>query len=94
MSNWAWDTRKAAANVVKHGVSFELASLVFTDPRNISEPEDHPDGDRWVTIGRAGAAILFVSHTLVEPDLEYGRIISARAATAHERKRYAQNPYA
>ncbi len=28
-----WDEIKAAANVRKHGVSFELASTVFNDPR-------------------------------------------------------------
>ena len=93
MSDWAWDIRKAAANVAKHGVPFELAAVAFSDPFNISEPDDHPDGDRWITIGVAGAVILFVSHTLVEPDLECGRIISARRATADERKRYAQGSY-
>lgn len=93
MSDWAWDTHKAMTNIAKHGVSFELASLVFSAPRGISEPNDHSDGDRWTTIGKAGAAILFVSHTLVEPDLEYGRIISARPATAGERKRYAENSH-
>ena len=33
------------------------------------------------------------SHTLIEPDLDCGRIISARRATAHERKRYAGTSY-
>jgi hypothetical protein len=28
-----WDEIKAAANVRKHGVSFELAATVFSDPR-------------------------------------------------------------
>ena len=93
MSDWAWDTRKAAANEAKHGISFELASMVFSDPLNISDPDPHPDGDRWVTIGRANAVILFVSHTLIEPDLDCGRIISARRATAHERKRYVESAY-
>lgn len=93
MCEWVWDRRKAAANVEKHGVTFELASTVFLDPFNISEPDDHPDGDRWNTIGLAASVILFVTHTLVEPDLDYGRIISARRATAHERRRYAQSSY-
>lgn len=88
---WSWDTVKAAANVAKHGVSFELAAAVFADPMNMSDPDPHPDGDRWTTIGRAGFMILFVSHTLKEPDLEFGRIISARRATAHERKRYEKS---
>jgi uncharacterized protein len=93
MSDWAWDIRKAEANLRKHGTSFELATVVFSDPFNFSEPDPHPDSNRWVTIGKAGAVILFVSHTFIEPDLEYGRIISARRATAHERKRYVSSTY-
>jgi uncharacterized protein len=93
MSDWAWDTRKAAANLKKHGIVFELAAMVFSDPFNFSEPDPHPDGNRWVTIGKAGAVLLFVSHTLIEPEFEYGRIISARRATAHERKRYVSYSY-
>jgi uncharacterized protein len=27
-----WDEKKSTANVLKHGVSFELASTVFADP--------------------------------------------------------------
>ncbi|KPF77617.1 hypothetical protein IP88_05810 [alpha proteobacterium AAP81b] len=87
---WTWDPAKAAANLAKHGVTFELAITVFLDPCHLSEPDPHPDGDRWQTIGRAGFATLFVVHTLTEPDLEYGRIISARRATGPERKRYEQ----
>lgn len=51
---WAWDPRKDAANRAKHGVSFELAAEVFNDPLHMSQPDPHPDGDRWATIGRAG----------------------------------------
>jgi len=87
---WAWDPRKDVANQEKHGVSFELAAEVFNDPLHLSEPDPHPDGDRWTTIGQAGPVILFVAHSLLEPDLEFGRIISARRATKHERKRYEE----
>ena len=93
MSEWAWDTTKAASNIEKHDTSFELAVLVFSDPFIVSVPDDHPDGDRWVSIGRAAETILFVSHTLIEPDLEYGRIISARRVTPYERKRYVNSLY-
>jgi uncharacterized DUF497 family protein len=36
-----WDTRKAAANLLKHGVSIDEASTVFGDPLagTISDPE-------------------------------------------------------
>ena len=30
---WEWDDSKNEANTKKHGVSFEVAPQVFTDPR-------------------------------------------------------------
>ena len=87
---WAWDPRKDASNQAKHGVSFELAAEVFNDPLHLSEPDPHSDGDRWATIGCAGPAMLLVVHTLTEPDLAFGLIISARRVTKHERKRYEE----
>ena len=85
---WIWDSRKAARNLEKHGVSFALAEVVFDDPLHISEPDHHPDGDRWRTVGMAGYATLFVVHTLIEPDLDEGRIISARKALPNETRDY------
>ena len=85
---WDWDSYKARLNLEKHGVSFEIAELVFDDPMNFSEPDPHPDGDRWRTIGLVGYAVLLVVHTLIEPDFDEGRIISARKAEPHERKQY------
>lgn len=91
--SWAWDPRKAAANRAKHGVSFELAVLVLGDPLALSQPDPHPDGDRWRTLGRPVAALpalLLVVHT--EPkSAGPGRIISARRATAAERRAYERD---
>jgi uncharacterized protein len=87
MSVWAWDAEKAQANFEKHGVSFETAALVFDDPMLVSEPDPHPDDDRWRVIGRIVHQTLFVVHTVIE-DNGLPRIISARRATAIERKRY------
>lgn len=87
MAIWVWDADKARMNVAKHGVTFETASLVFDDPMLINEPDPHPDEDRWRVIGRVRMTTLFVVHTVIEPD-GTGRIISARRATASERKRY------
>ena len=84
---WTWDADKARRNLEKHGVSFEAASLVFDDPMLISEPDPHPDEDRWRVIGRVRMTTLFVVHTVIEAD-GTGRIISARRATPRERKRY------
>ncbi|HSD91886.1 MAG TPA: BrnT family toxin [Methyloceanibacter sp.] len=87
---WTWDPDKAAGNRAEHSVSFETAAAVFDDPLHLSKPDPHPDGDRWNTIGKVGPVLLLVVHTWPEGDDEVGRIISARKATAHERKAYEE----
>jgi hypothetical protein len=93
---WTWDPDKAAANRRKHGLSFETAVLVFYDPLHASKPDPHPDGDRWHTIGLVGPVLLLVVHTWPEESEEgeqVGRIISARKATAHERRAYEKGNF-
>jgi uncharacterized DUF497 family protein len=50
-----WDEIKAAANARKHGVSFELASTVFNDPRllTVADLENSEIEERWFSIGCA-----------------------------------------
>jgi uncharacterized DUF497 family protein len=39
---FTWDTRKAVANLRKHGVSFHEAATAFADPLSITVPDpDH-----------------------------------------------------
>jgi uncharacterized protein (DUF4415 family)/uncharacterized DUF497 family protein len=57
---WTWNLKKAAANRVKHGLSFETAVLAFDDPFHASKPDPHPEGDRWHTIGLVGSVLLLV----------------------------------
>jgi uncharacterized protein len=93
---WTWDPDKAAANRVKHRLSFETAVLVFDDPLHASKPDPHPEGDRWHTIGLVGPVLLLVVHTWpeeAETGEPVGRIISARKATAHERKAYEEGNF-
>ena len=90
---WTWDAEKAAGNRAKHGVSFETAKAVFDDPLHLSKPDPHLDGDRWRTIGRVGPVLLLVVHAWPEGDEAVGRIISARKATAHERKAYEEEDF-
>ena len=74
-------------------LSFETAVLVFDDPLHVSRPDLHPDGDRWHTIGLVAQVLLLVVHTWPDESDEgelVGRIISARKATAHERKGYEE----
>ena len=85
-----WDETKAALNVRKHRVTFTDAASVFLDALayTFADP-DHSVGElRMLTFGVSQAGrLLTVIHT------ERGRairIISARAATRHERKIYEQ----
>ena len=94
---WTCDPNKAAANRVKHGLSFETAELAFDDPFHASKPDLHPAGDRWHTIGLVGSVLVLVIHTWPEAFSDegepVGRIISARKATAHERKAYEEGNF-
>jgi uncharacterized protein len=86
-----WDENKNCANKVKHGVDFETAALVFDDPLCASKIERVVDDDeeRWQTIGVAEKALLLlVAHTYRDGQDTIIRIISARRAGSHERKRY------
>jgi uncharacterized protein len=77
-------------------LSFETAVLVFDDPLHASKADPHPDGDRWHTIGLVGSVLLLVIHTWpqdIEEGEPVGRIISARKATAHERKAYEEGNF-
>jgi uncharacterized DUF497 family protein len=88
--NFTWDPRKAASNRKKHGVSFEEAAPIFGDPlaRVI---EDAVDPERMLLLGMSERQrLLLVVH--VEPSEDTIRLISARRATSHERKRYEEGP--
>ena len=88
--DYDWDPAKAASNLKKHGVSFEEAGSVFGDPFAYTfQDPDHSVGEqRLLTFGLSiQQRILVVSHLEHEQGI---RIISAREATAHERKTYQE----
>jgi uncharacterized DUF497 family protein len=88
--NFEWDPRKAAANERKHRVSFDEAMTVFADRESITVPDpDHSEGEeRFVIVGSSSRGrLLVVSHA--ERD-ENVRIISARRADAHERRKHGK----
>jgi len=88
-----WDQSKNRSNRVKHGVSFEVATLVFEDPFHLSIMDRIENGEeRWQTLGMVGnVVVLLVAHTFAERDgEEVARIISARKATRKERQRYEE----
>jgi uncharacterized DUF497 family protein len=39
-SVFVWDEVKNKANQRKHGISFELAQLIFDDPHHLGAPRD------------------------------------------------------
>jgi hypothetical protein len=82
-----WDTKKAKSNLNKHKIDFADAATVFDDDLAITIPDEHPDEERFVTIGMdALARVLVVVYTW--RDDETIRIISARKATPQEREEY------
>jgi uncharacterized protein len=85
-----WDPQKAAANLKKHGVSFEEAVSVFGDPLAITfDDPDHSIGEsRSLTFGLStDNQLLVISHTSRRTKI---RLISARPATRRERKIYEE----
>jgi len=85
-----WDSNKARKNRHKHGVAFEEAATVFTDPLSstIPDPLHSDDEDRFIIIGQSiQRRLLVVVHTDRGENI---RIITARVANAHERKTYEE----
>jgi hypothetical protein len=90
-----WDPAKAESNRTKHGVTFDEAMLVFSDPLALSRLDDeHAETEeRWVTLGRTGSdRLTLVVHTYDE--LNDGtmviRVISARRPTRRETRDYEE----
>ena len=94
---WAWNANKSRKNRRNHGLDFETAQLVFDDLLAASRLDPHPGEERWQTIGTIGNVVVIVAHTWPETDrrtgAETGRIISARKATAHERRIYEEGHF-
>jgi len=86
-----WDASKAAANLRRHGVSFEEATTVFGDrfARTYEDPDHSDDELRELTFGfSAGGRPLVVSHC---ERVDRTRIISARPMTRRERRQYEED---
>ena len=89
---FAWDPKKAEANLKKHGIDFREAATVFDDTLSAAFPDaDHSVGQRrFLIIGvSALGRVLVVSYT--EVTAQAVRIISARTATRHERTFYEED---
>jgi uncharacterized protein len=94
MMLFEWDRSKAETNKRKHGVTFEVAMQVFSDPFALAQQDRVEENEsRWQTIGMvAEVVILLVAHTVQDDEQEEViRIISARRATRKERTLYEEN---
>ena len=83
-----WERKKATSNERKHGVSFDEAVTLFYDPLAATfDDPDHSRGERrFISVGHsARGRLLTVCHTEIRGAV---RIITARPATPHERKRH------
>ena len=85
---WTWDTEKDRENILKHGISFTTAQLVFQDSLFTTREDPYPHEQRWRTTGLVGSSVIIVVHT--RPQGSPGRIISARKANRTERRRYEE----
>lgn len=86
-----WDSEKAVANLLKHGVSFEKACEVFFDPFvRVVDATDQGDEARDAAIGLTNdMKLLFIVHLVrVGEGPESIRIVSARTTTPQERQHY------
>ena len=87
-----WDPRKARANRLKHGVSFEEAATAFLDPDGLDgEDLEHSltEPRRLRLAKSALGRVLITAYTIRRRgDEEITRIISARRASRKERERY------
>jgi len=85
-----WDEEKAETNESKHGITFNEAMTAFGDGHaQIYDDEEHSDyEDRFILLGYSQKTrMLMVCHCYRGNDTIV-RIISARKATRHERKKY------
>lgn len=87
--HFEWDEHKAAANLRKHGVSFDEAKTIFDDEnlQLIADPRHFDHKERLIAIGYSQQLrVLLVCHCYRSADVI--SIITARKANAFETKLY------
>lgn len=85
-----WNASKAASNIQKHGVTFEEARTVFFDERArlINDPDHSESEERFILLGFSSSLRVIVVCHCHRSEGNVIRIISARKATATEKKAY------
>lgn len=87
-----WDKRKEEINIIKHGIDFDTAALVFGDGDRIEKYDElHSlEEDRFITIGLINGTAVVVTVVYMER-MSAIRIISARLANRKEKEEYYGN---
>ncbi|HMA73507.1 MAG TPA: BrnT family toxin [Xanthobacteraceae bacterium] len=81
-----WDDAKEQANKKKHRLDFHTAAKVFLDPHVIEFDDRDAESElRFNAIGVVDGRMLFVTYTIRSAVI---RIISARGAEPHEKRKY------
>jgi uncharacterized protein len=83
-----WHARKAAANYRKHGISFADAATAFDDPQALTIEDRRFAEQRFVTVGLDAFGRLLVVVYTYPASTDSVRLISARRATASEKRQY------
>jgi uncharacterized DUF497 family protein len=85
--DFEWDVAKNRINIAKHGIDFRDAIRAFDGPVLVEEDGDYGYGEvRDRSIGRMdGLVVIVIIHTDRAGKV---RIISARKATPHERRKF------
>jgi uncharacterized protein len=87
--DFVWDSKKAALNLRKHGIAFEIACEIFFDPFVTFIGTDIVRGEeRETAVGMTRDwKLLKVVYVF---GAEFIRLISARTVTIHERINYEE----
>lgn len=86
---FAWVKAKASANLLRHGINFADAATTFSDQQALTIVDPSTDHEeRYVTMAMDATGRVLVTVYTWRGDAV--RLISARKATAGERRRYIQ----
>ena len=88
-----WDGHKNRVNVRKHGIDFRDPTAIFQQAHTMdADPNWHRGEQRWVAVGWVNNVLCKVVFTLMHEaeSFERIRLISARKATAQEKRHYEE----
>ncbi len=89
---FTWDEDKDIKNFEDHGIHLSTAAHIFNDPYRIERPDKSANNNslenRWQTIGRVNNILFIAYEERINDEIH---MISARLATARERRIYNGN---